>query len=85
MSAAVQVIIVGVVLVVVIGLLLSLPGIDLDKDAVISSSAWQWVLAALYFLPMHTVVGIFSIIVSLGIFSLIVAVVKTIWDVLPIA
>lgn len=83
MSAAVKMIIFGVILVVVISLIFSLPAISLDKDAIISSSAWYWITAAMYFVPTHTVVSILSVIVSLGIFSLIVAVVKTIWDVLP--
>jgi len=72
-----------VVLGIILGILAFLPAIDIDKDAVISSSAWHWVMAALYFLPTHTVISIGSIVVGLGIFSLIVAVVKSIWDVLP--
>lgn len=83
MSAAVKVIIFGVILVAVLAMLVLLPTISLDKDAVISSSAWHWISAALYFIPTHTVVMILTIVVDIGIFSLIVAVVKTIWDVLP--
>lgn len=83
MSAVVKLIIFGVILVVVISLIFALPAISLDKDSIISSSAWYWITSAMYFIPTHTVVSILSVIVSLGIFSLIVAVVKTIWDVLP--
>lgn len=83
MTALIKLAIFVVVLGIVLGVLAFLPSIDIDKDAVISSSAWHWVMAAMYFLPLHTVINIGSIVVGLGIFSLIVAVVKSIWDVLP--
>lgn len=74
-----------VIFFVVIGILAVLPQIDLNKDAVISSSAWNWVRAALYFLPIHTCIQIGTVILGFGIWSVIVAVVKTIWDILPMA
>lgn len=83
MTAVIKLAIFVVVLGIVLGILIFLPNIDIDKDAVISSSAWHWVRAAMYFLPTHTVRIIVSIVVQLGIFSLIVAVVKAIWAVLP--
>lgn len=83
MTSVIKLAIFLVVLGIVLGVLAFLPTIDIDKDAVISSSAWHWVMAALYFLPTHTVINIGSIVVGLGIFSLIVAVVKAFWDVLP--
>lgn len=83
MTAIIKLAIFVVILGIVLGILLFLPTIHIDKDAVIASSAWYWVKAALYFLPIHTVRTIVSTVVVLGIFSLIVAVVKSIWDVLP--
>lgn len=83
MSVAVKVILFGVVLLAVLAMLVVLPTISLDKDAVINSSAWHWIAAALYFFPMHTVRLILTIVIDLAVFSLIVAVAKTIWDILP--
>lgn len=83
MTAVIKLAIFVVVLGIVLGILVFLPDIDIDKDAVISSSAWYWVMAAMYFLPTHTVFQIGSLVVGLGIFSLIVSVVKSFWDVLP--
>ena len=69
---------------IVFGLLATLPTITIDKDAVVSSSAWAWIIAGCYFLPMGTVTTILTIIVALGVFRLIIAVVKAIWDMLPV-
>lgn len=74
-----------VLIVVVLGLLAALPAINIDKDAVLSSSAWDWVMAAFYFIPVHTVVSILTVIVGLGVFRILIALVKTIWDLLPVA
>lgn len=78
-----KVLIFGIIFLAVVGILTLLPSIEIDEDAVLSSSAWQWVKAALYFLPIHTVAAILAVVVGLGVWSIIVAVVKTIWDVLP--
>ena len=83
MSTALKLVVFGIILVAIIAILVLLPSVDIDKDAVISSSAWYWVMAALYFIPTHTVVSILTVVIGIGIFSLIVAVVKTIWDLLP--
>ena len=69
---------------IVFGLLAALPAISIDKDAVTSSSAWSWIIAACYFMPMGTVITILTLIVALGVFRLIIAVVKAIWDMLPV-
>lgn len=78
-----KLLIVGIIIVFVLATLALLPQINIDKDAVISSSAWSWVIAAFYFFPTHTVGTMLVIIVGMGIWSIIVAVVKTVWDVLP--
>ena len=77
------VIITAFVVAIVIGLLAALPAISIDVDAVVASSAWHWIRAALYFIPTHTVVMILSVIVALGVFRIIVALVHSIWDLLP--
>lgn len=83
MTTLIKLTIFVVLLGIVLGILLFLPDVDIDKDAVISSSAWHWVRAAMYFFPFHTVRTILSTVVTLGIFSIIVAFVKAFWDVLP--
>ena len=83
MSALVKLAVFALILSFVMALLVALPQIDIDKDAVLSSTAWQWVKAAMYFIPTGTAVSILTVVFGIGIWSLIVAVVKTIWDVLP--
>ena len=73
-----------VVFVAIIALLAALPAIEIDKDAVVSSSAWSWILAACYFIPMGTVSAIGGIILALWMFRTTVALVRTIWDLLPV-
>lgn len=73
----------ALVIAFVLAALVMLPVIELDTAAITSSSAWSWIIAACYFIPTHTVVTILGIVVALGVWSLIVAVVKTLWDVLP--
>ncbi len=75
----------AIIIVAVFALLASLPAIVIDVNTVTASTAWTWIRAALYFIPTHTVVAILGIIVALGVFRLIVALVKTIWDLLPVA
>lgn len=67
----------------VLAALVLLPVIEIDPVAVTSSSAWSWIVAAMYFIPSGTVVTILGLIVAMGVWSLIVAVVKALWDVLP--
>lgn len=79
-----KVILIAVAIVTAFKLLALLPAIVIDVDAVVASSAWHWIRAAMYFLPTGTVIIILSIIFALGVFRLIVALVKTIWDMLPV-
>ncbi len=72
-------------IVVVFGLLAALPAVAIDVNAVVASSAWQWIRAALYFIPTGTVITILQVIVALGVFRIVVALVKTVWDLLPVA
>jgi len=74
-----------IVIVVVFGLLAMLPAIEIDQDAVTSSAAWSWIIAAMYFFPVGTVGAILTLIVALWLFRMIVSLVKTLWELLPIA
>ena len=73
-----------IVIVAVFGLLALLPAIQIDVDAVTSSSAWSWILAACYFIPVPTVSAIAGIVLALWTFRVVVALVRTIWDLLPV-
>ncbi len=70
---------------IVIPALLALPDVDLSAASVIGSSFFSYIRAGMYFLPMGSVVAILSIQMTLWIFRIIVAVVRTVWDVLPVA
>lgn len=78
----------GLLLSLILSLILTpginaLPTIHLDSAAVISSSFFTYVRAAMYFLPLGTVTAILAIQVSIWVFRIIVAVIKAVWDLLP--
>ena len=75
----------GVILLVVFALLMALPTIRLDKNIVIASNAFAYVRAAMYFIPTGTCAAILAIILGLQVWRIIVALIKTIWELLPIA
>lgn len=68
---------------VLIPCLAALPVINIDANAVISSTFYTYIRAGLYFLPMGTVTAIFGIQITLWSFRIIVAVIRAIWDLLP--
>jgi len=69
--------------IIVIPLLLMLPTINFDVVHIINGGVFSYIRAALYFLPVSTVVRILSISLALWTFRVIVAVVRTVWDLLP--
>lgn len=69
--------------VVLIPCIAALPAINIDANAVISSSFYSYIRAGLYFLPIGTVTTIFGIQIALWTFRIIVAVVRAVWDLLP--
>lgn len=69
--------------VVLIPCIAALPAINIDANAVISSSFYTYIRAGLYFLPIGTVTTIFGIQIALWTFRIIVAVVRAVWDLLP--
>lgn len=75
----------AVVIVFVLGCLIALPTISINVDAVTSSSAFEYIRAGLYFFPVDTVTTILTLIISLWCFRVVIALVKTIWDLLPVA
>ena len=74
----------AVVILVVFALVAALPTIRINPQEVISSNAFSYVRAALYFIPSGTCAAILTIIVGLQVFRIIIALIKVIWEVLPI-
>jgi len=74
-----------VVIIIVFAALVALPVIHVDSAAVISSNAFSYIRAGLYFFPMGTVRAILAIILILWIVRTIIAFIKMIWDLLPVA
>ena len=71
--------------VVVIPCIAALPAINLDANAVISSTFYTYIRAGMYFLPVGTVTAIFGIQIALWTFRIVVATVRAVWDLLPFA
>lgn len=79
-------IIVGLILVVVvIPCVLALPTITISVPAVLDSSAYSFIRAGFYFLPVNTVAAIMVITLALFMFRLLIAIVKAVWELLPLA
>lgn len=62
----------------------ALPDIQWSCDALVYKNAISLISGVVYLLPTSAVVGIVSFIITLQIFRLSIAGVKTIWDLLPI-
>lgn len=79
-------IIVGLIFVlVVIPCIMALPTITINVPAVLDSSAYSYIRAGFYFLPVNTVSAILAITLALFLFRLLIAVVKAVWELLPLA
>lgn len=60
------------------------PEISIDYAGVTSSSIYQWLRAALYFVPMHTVVTICALTLALWVLRVVIAFLHSLWASLPI-
>lgn len=74
----------GLIIALAIGMIVALPVITIDANAVIASSAFAYIRAALYFIPAGTCATILIVILGLWIVRVVVTIVKTIWDLLPV-
>lgn len=83
MTTVVKIAIFALIFVIVIGFIAMLPTVTIDKDAVVTSSAYQWIRAGLWFLPTGAMVAIFTVQLALWSFRVLVTIVKVIWDMLP--
>ena len=69
---------------IVSGFLSLIPKFNIDIDPTFFDYFLGLVRAGSYMLPMGTVSAIISIIVSLTIFRIVIAFIKSIWDLLPV-
>ena len=60
------------------------PEISIDYAGVASSSIYQWLRAALYFLPMNTVVTICTLTLALWVRRVVIAFLHSFWSSLPL-
>lgn len=74
-----------VVTLVVIPCLVAMPTISISYTAVTTSSVYSFIRGAMYFLPCGTIAIILGIILALWLFRVLVAVVRTVWALLPFA
>lgn len=65
------------------GLLALLPNISWNVDSSVFTKFFEVLRMACYFLPMGTVVGVFTLIIAIQGFRIVVSVIKTIWQLLP--
>lgn len=61
-----------------------IPEISIDYAGVSSTTIYQWLRAALYFFPMHTVLTICTITLALWVLRVIIAFLHSLWASLPI-
>ena len=75
----------AIILSVVVSLITTMPAISIDAGAVVTSSAYAYIRAGCYFLPMGTVLTILTLIVALWGVRIVIALIKMVWDLLPVA
>jgi len=66
------------------GLLSVLPDISWTVDVDKFAPFFQIIAVAGYLLPMGTIVTIVGLVMAITVFRIIISIVKTIWDLLPI-
>lgn len=74
----------NIVFSIVEGLLSFLPSISIPVTMARDSTFFGLVRCVLYLLPLDTVGTIVGLLVAIASFRLIIAVIKTIWDLLPL-
>ena len=65
-------------------LLSPLPEMDISLNFGATSYFFGIVRCVLYMLPLDTISTIIGIVVAMGLFRIFIAIVKTIWDLLPL-
>ena len=80
MTFVTAILVVAILAIIVIPLILLLPEITIDTASIIQGSVFGYIRAGMYFLPAHTVVAILELSLLLFSFRILVAVVKTVWQ-----
>lgn len=83
LTSAAKLVIFVIILVFVISIFMMMPTVTIDKGAVTTSAAYQWIRAGLYFLPTSALVAVFSCQLVLWTVRVIIAIIKFIWELLP--
>lgn len=65
-------------------LITRIPDLQINYAGLSSMSVYQYLRAGLYFFPMGTVVAILEIILALWVLRVVVAILHSLWDALPI-
>ena len=65
-------------------ILAKIPSVQLNYDGVANSSAFQYIRAGLYFIPMNTVVTILTLTLALWVLRMAIAFLHSLWSSLPI-
>lgn len=76
--------IINLVFGIVEGLLSLLPDISWNVDGTVFDIFFDVLEMVCYLLPMGTVFAIFLIVVGLTMFRVVISLIKTIWDLLPL-
>lgn len=74
----------GIIWAIVEPLLSRIPDVAINYDSIASSSVFTYLRAGLYFLPMHTVLQIFTCIIALWVLRIVIAILHSLWAALPI-
>lgn len=61
-----------------------LPDVNWTVDVGSMDSFMDYISLAAYFFPLDTLVSIFAIIIGIHVFRIVVSLIKTIWELLPL-
>lgn len=73
----------NIIFTILINLFEVLPNISWTTDDSAISTFLGFISVIAYLLPMDTITRLFSLVVSLMVFRIVIAIVKTIWNLLP--
>lgn len=74
----------NVIFSIVSGILSMLPDITINVDDSAIEYFFNILRVVCYFLPMGTVIAMVTLIIALSVFRVVIAVIRTIWDLLPL-
>ena len=69
---------------ILFSLLEKLPDYNIEIPETAITSALDWIRLAGYLLPMDAILNCFQIILYLALFRIVISLVKTIWEIIPI-